>query len=288
MDKLKQAVAYIKSGDIEKGRQLLVEIIKQNPRDENAWLWMSKCVKTSEQRRDCFERVLKINPQNPHAIKGLSRIKQSRSGNSKSYISKSTNNGISSKQSVEPIRPSAKAKSSSRNIRKIFLIILISFLGVISVCCVGIAIISMGDQSPGVTEEENKNLITATYLKRAMEGRGYNFENDVVKNGLTNWIGTSPNGTSTVQIIERENIIQSTTIMIGLVQDNDRALEENVRDMNFFLATASPGWNSNAWLQKAIEEMLTTKTDSVLARHGNEVIQLTSLEPFLFLEITYE
>ena len=64
--------------------------------------------------------------------------------------------------------------------------------------------------------------------------------------------------------------------MIGLVQDNDRALEENVRDMNFFLATASPGWNSNAWLQKAIEEMLTTKTDSVLARHGNEVIQLTS------------
>lgn len=71
---LEQAVAYIKAGDTEKGKQLLVNVIKQNPRDENAWLWMSRCVTTVEQKRDCFERVLKINPQNQHAIEGLRRL----------------------------------------------------------------------------------------------------------------------------------------------------------------------------------------------------------------------
>lgn len=69
-----QAVAYIKAGDIEKGKQLLAEALKQNPRDENAWLWMTKCVTDAEQKRYCFERVLKINPQNQHAIEGLGRL----------------------------------------------------------------------------------------------------------------------------------------------------------------------------------------------------------------------
>jgi hypothetical protein len=249
---------------------------------------MSKCAKTSEQKRDCFERVLKINPQNPHAIKGLSRLNQSSIGISESYVSRSPNTGESSKQVVKPTKAPVKGTSPSGSKSTIFLIALIGFLGIICICCVGIAIISVGNESPKVAEIENKELVTATYLKRAMEGRGYDFENGVVKNGTTNWIGTSSNGTSTVQIIERENKIQSTTIMIGLVQDNDKTLEENVRDMTFFLETASPGWNSTAWLQKAVEEMLSAKTDSVQTTHGNEVIQLTSLEPFLFLEVTYK
>jgi hypothetical protein len=73
-DLLNQAVAYIKAGNTEKGKQILVNVLRQNPRDENAWLWMSRCVTTREQKKDCFERVLKINPQNQHAIEGLKRI----------------------------------------------------------------------------------------------------------------------------------------------------------------------------------------------------------------------
>ncbi len=71
---LEQAVAYIRAGDIDKGRQLLIEVLKQNPRDENAWLWMTRCVSDPEQKRYCFEKVLKINPQNQHAIAGLKRL----------------------------------------------------------------------------------------------------------------------------------------------------------------------------------------------------------------------
>lgn len=71
---LQQAVAYIRAGDIEKGRQLLIEVLKQNPRDEDAWLWMTTCVTEPDRKRYCFNRVLKINPQNQHAITGLRRL----------------------------------------------------------------------------------------------------------------------------------------------------------------------------------------------------------------------
>jgi len=71
---LEQAVAYIKAGDIEKGKQLLAEVIRQNPRDETAWLWMTRCVGSAAEKRYCFDQVLNINPQNQHAIKGLERL----------------------------------------------------------------------------------------------------------------------------------------------------------------------------------------------------------------------
>jgi hypothetical protein len=68
---LEKAVASIKAGDTEKGKELLVRAIRQNPKDERAWLWMSRCVADPRQKRDCFERVLRINPQNRDAIAGL-------------------------------------------------------------------------------------------------------------------------------------------------------------------------------------------------------------------------
>jgi hypothetical protein len=71
---LEQAVAHIRAGEIEKASPLLIEVLKQNPRDENAWLWMSRCVTEIEQKRYCFEKVLKLNPQNQHAIRSLSYL----------------------------------------------------------------------------------------------------------------------------------------------------------------------------------------------------------------------
>jgi hypothetical protein len=71
---LEQAVAHIQAGELEKGKQILAQVLKQNPRDESAWLWLALSVTDVEQERYCFERVLKINPQNQHAIEGLRRL----------------------------------------------------------------------------------------------------------------------------------------------------------------------------------------------------------------------
>lgn len=93
---LEQAVAYIKDGDKEKGKQLLIEVLKQNPKDENAWLWMSKCVTSEKQKRDCFQQVLQINPNNKFAIEGLHRL-----------------DNFPNKQSVNQVKNSKKRNSST-------------------------------------------------------------------------------------------------------------------------------------------------------------------------------
>ena len=69
---LKQAVSAIRAGDKFNGKQYLIELIKVDPENEAAWLWMSQVVRTSEQRRQCLEKVLQINPENEVALRGLS------------------------------------------------------------------------------------------------------------------------------------------------------------------------------------------------------------------------
>jgi len=75
---LEQAVTYIKEGDTEKAKHFLAEHIKQNPRDENAWLWMSRCLTDVTQKKDCFQRVLQVNPNNQFAQEGLRRLEATR------------------------------------------------------------------------------------------------------------------------------------------------------------------------------------------------------------------
>ena len=71
---LEQAVTLIRAGNIAEARTILIEVLKQNPRDDYAWLCMTLCVAEVEQKRYCFQKVLKINPQNQHAIAGLARL----------------------------------------------------------------------------------------------------------------------------------------------------------------------------------------------------------------------
>jgi hypothetical protein len=71
---LEQAVALIRAGNIAEARTILIEVLKQNPGNDYAWLCMTLCVTEVEQKRYCFQKVLKINPQNQHAIAGLARL----------------------------------------------------------------------------------------------------------------------------------------------------------------------------------------------------------------------
>jgi hypothetical protein len=75
-DNLGRAIDAIRSGDTETGKRLLSEVIRNDPRNEAAWLWMSSVVDTDEQRRACLERVLVINPQNQTARRGLEALAQ--------------------------------------------------------------------------------------------------------------------------------------------------------------------------------------------------------------------
>lgn len=74
-EKLNQAITVIKAGDKQTGRQLLIEILKSEPHNENAWLWMTQVVSKKDEKIKCLEQVLKINPDNEIAQKGIARLR---------------------------------------------------------------------------------------------------------------------------------------------------------------------------------------------------------------------
>ena len=71
---LAQSVQLLKAGQREEARKLLMQLIEQDEKNEQAWLWLSGAVDTNEDRRICLENVLTINPDNATARKGLAKL----------------------------------------------------------------------------------------------------------------------------------------------------------------------------------------------------------------------
>ncbi len=86
-DYLQEAINAIKSGDKATGKRLLIdEVLKANPRNEQAWLWMSQVVEADEDRINYLRHVLKINPGNEAARRGLTALEQKQAQKVKPYI----------------------------------------------------------------------------------------------------------------------------------------------------------------------------------------------------------
>src|SRR5215213_304513 len=101
---LEQAVALIRAGNIAGARTILIEVLKQNPGNDYAWLCMTICVPEVEQKRYCFQKVLKINPQNQHAIAGLARLNNP--------VVPSTQPQVIQRSAVSPTQPQVIQQSS--------------------------------------------------------------------------------------------------------------------------------------------------------------------------------
>lgn len=69
-----RAIALIKQGNVAEGAKILSTIIKTEPDNEQAWLWMSACVGDREKKIYCLQRVLQINPSSNAARKGLGAL----------------------------------------------------------------------------------------------------------------------------------------------------------------------------------------------------------------------
>lgn len=75
-DLLQRGIAALRAGDKAEARRLLGRIIQQNPRDEQAWLWMSGAVDTAQERSTCLAKVLEINPNNELAQRGMASLQR--------------------------------------------------------------------------------------------------------------------------------------------------------------------------------------------------------------------
>lgn len=73
-ENLEKAVALIKAGNRQAALPLLKEVIRSEPNNEMAWLWLYACVENPSQKLFCLQKVLEINPNNQNARIALGKL----------------------------------------------------------------------------------------------------------------------------------------------------------------------------------------------------------------------
>ena len=66
-----EAMAAIQEGDRARARDLLTRLLKVDPNQAEYWLWMSALVETPRERSYCLNEVIRIDPNNPAARRGM-------------------------------------------------------------------------------------------------------------------------------------------------------------------------------------------------------------------------
>lgn len=72
--RLQEAIARIKAGDGRRAAKLLAALLREDPKNEAAWMWLSATVSDAERQRFCLEKALEINPGNRFARDKLARL----------------------------------------------------------------------------------------------------------------------------------------------------------------------------------------------------------------------
>ncbi|HNQ94675.1 MAG: hypothetical protein JNJ96_06570 [Anaerolineales bacterium] len=67
-------IELFKSGNKPRALQIFLDVLKREPENEIAWLWLAACVESPQQKRDCFHKILAINPNNTYAQKALAEL----------------------------------------------------------------------------------------------------------------------------------------------------------------------------------------------------------------------
>jgi hypothetical protein len=73
-DELQRAISAIQAGDLQGGQEILSQLLKTDPENETAWVWMSTIVTEDVQRIFCLKQVLHINPDNTQARLELGKL----------------------------------------------------------------------------------------------------------------------------------------------------------------------------------------------------------------------
>jgi len=74
--KLHYAVQVLKAGDKPAAREIFLEALRENPTLEDAWIGLSFCAETIDQRKGCLKRALGINPNHAYARSALAQIEK--------------------------------------------------------------------------------------------------------------------------------------------------------------------------------------------------------------------
>jgi tetratricopeptide (TPR) repeat protein len=71
---LDEAIGAARGGDRTKAKDKLTRYLRYDQKNEHAWLWMSAVVESDRERIFCLNNVLKLNPNNKTAKRGLALL----------------------------------------------------------------------------------------------------------------------------------------------------------------------------------------------------------------------
>src|SRR3990170_4868985 len=71
---LRRGIAAVRVGEGDEARVLLTEVTCRDPSNADAWLWLASLERHPQAKRDAFERVLALRPDDPDAQDGLARM----------------------------------------------------------------------------------------------------------------------------------------------------------------------------------------------------------------------
>lgn len=71
---LEEGIQAFRDGDKTRAHQLLRATTEQEPENENAWLWLAGAAESDQERIDCLVGVLKLDPSNTSAAKGIAAM----------------------------------------------------------------------------------------------------------------------------------------------------------------------------------------------------------------------
>jgi hypothetical protein len=74
MPTLQDGQNAIAEGNLQQARLIFEALLQENPRNEEAWLGLAEVLTDTEDRRICYENVLKINKKNQAAKEGLRNL----------------------------------------------------------------------------------------------------------------------------------------------------------------------------------------------------------------------
>jgi DNA-directed RNA polymerase subunit RPC12/RpoP len=68
---LRQAILAVQAGNLQGARQALSSLLRKDPTNAKAWLWLGKAIDDPAKREECFARALRFDPDNSEARRGL-------------------------------------------------------------------------------------------------------------------------------------------------------------------------------------------------------------------------
>jgi len=261
---LKEAIDAIKAGDKQAGRKLLVEIIKAEPRNEIAWLWLTKAVDTLEDQRRCLEQVLEINPNNETAQKALAIVAKNLARREKPQPAK----GQQASQQIPKKRQRPAAKT-----RRPLLPTLVGLSLLACACLIcGPALIlpsltsnsnqqsssataptSVSVQTP--TSLPKVNIIDRTKIQSRFEwNHDFSFKPSSPVNGRPRITGESPDGLVRLELIGDYDRLDEATMIFAVPHDARQIAEANTPYLSDFIKLSAPEIEGVKWLNENLQK----------------------------------